>query len=197
MWRNYLTVGLRALVKNKTYTFVNIFGLTLGFAACLSILLFVRHHLSYDAWLPNAERTYQVQSERVATEEPPTFSQKSFYPVASGLARDFPEVEASTALWTTRPVVLRNGRSSYADMVMADEHFFDVLDLPLVRGDRRTALAGIDSLLLTESEARRYFGNENPMGRTLTSSAAASPPSCASPGCSATCRRTAISICRW
>jgi putative ABC transport system permease protein len=168
MWRNYMTVGLRALVKNKTYTFVNIFGLTLGFAACLSILLSVRHHLSYDAWLPDAERIYQVQSERVATEEPPTFSQKTFYPVASGLARDFPEVEASTALWTTRPVVLRNGRSTYADMVMADEHFFDVLDLPLVRGDRRTALASMDSLLLTEREARKYFGNENPMGRTLT-----------------------------
>ena len=168
MWRSYLTVGLRALVKNKTYTFVNIFGLTLGFAACLSILLFVRHHLSYDAWLPNAERTYQVQSERVATDEPPTFTQKTFYPVAAGLRRDFPEVEASTALWTTRPVVLQNGRSTYADMVMADEHFFDVLDLPLVRGDRRTALAGMDSLLLTETEARKYFGNDNPMGRTLT-----------------------------
>jgi len=168
MWRNYLTVGLRAFAKNKTYTFVNIFGLTLGFAACLLILLFVRHHLSYDAWLSNAERTYQVQSERVATEEPPTFTQRTFYPVAAGLKRDFPEVEAVTALYATRPVVLRNGQSTYTDMVMADESFFDVLDLPLVRGDRRTALSGLDSLVLTESEARKHFGNDDPMGQTLT-----------------------------
>ena len=128
----------------------------------------MRYDLSYDDWLPDAERTYQVQSERVATEEPPTFTQKTFYPVAAGLKRDFPEVEAATALWDTRPVVLQNGQSTYADMVMADEHFFDVLDLPLVRGDRRTALASMDSLVLTESEARKYFGNDDPMGRTLT-----------------------------
>ncbi len=168
MWANYLTVGFRAFAKNKTYTFVNIFGLTLGFAACLLILLFVRYHLSYDAWLPNADRTFQVQSERVATEEPPSFLQRTFYPVAAGLKRDFPEVEAATALWEIRSVVLRNGQSTYAPMMMADESFFDVLDLPLVRGDPRTALAGADSLVLTESEARKYFGNEDPMGRTLT-----------------------------
>ncbi|HYD14542.1 MAG TPA: ABC transporter permease [Allosphingosinicella sp.] len=168
MWRNYLTVGFRAFAKNKTYTFVNIFGLTLGFAACVLILLFVRHHFSYDAWLPNAERTYQVQSERVATDEPPSFLQRTFYPVAAGLRRDFPEVEAVTALWQTRSIVQQNGQSTYAPMVMADESFFDVLNLPLVRGDRQTALGGADSLVLTETEARKYFGNEDPMGRTLT-----------------------------
>ncbi len=167
MWRNYLTVGLRAFAKNKTYTFVNIFGLTIGFAACVLILLFVRYHLSYDAWLPNADRTYQVQSERVATEEPPSFLQKTFYPVAAGLKRDFPEVEAVTALWDIRAVVLQGGQSTEARMMMADESFFDVLNLPLVRGDRQTALGGADSLVLTESEARRYFGNQDPMGRTL------------------------------
>ena len=52
MWRNYLTVGVRALVKNKTYAFINIFGLAIGLAACLMLLLYVRYETSYDAWLP-------------------------------------------------------------------------------------------------------------------------------------------------
>ena len=62
MWRNYLTVGVRALVKNKTYAFINIFGLAIGLAACLMLLLYVRYETSYDNWLPNAENTYQFQT---------------------------------------------------------------------------------------------------------------------------------------
>jgi putative ABC transport system permease protein len=54
MWRNYMTVGIRALVKNKTYAFINIFGLAIGLAACLMILLYVRYEQSYDEWLPNS-----------------------------------------------------------------------------------------------------------------------------------------------
>ena len=62
MWRNYLTVGIRALAKNKTYAFINIFGLAIGMAACLMILLFVRYEMSYDKWLPDSDRVFQVQN---------------------------------------------------------------------------------------------------------------------------------------
>ena len=62
MWRNYLTVGLRALAKNRTYAFINIFGLAIGMAACLMILLYVRYEVSYDRWVPEADRVYQIQS---------------------------------------------------------------------------------------------------------------------------------------
>ena len=62
MWRNYMTVGIRALTKNKTYAFINIVGLAIGLAACLMLLVYVRYETSYDAWLPNAENTYQFQT---------------------------------------------------------------------------------------------------------------------------------------
>ena len=62
MWRNYLTVGFRALMANRTYAFINIFGLALGLAACLLLLLFVRYETSYDSWLPDSDRIYQVQA---------------------------------------------------------------------------------------------------------------------------------------
>ena len=168
MWRNYLTAGFRSLTKSKSYAFINIFGLTLGLAVCLLILLFVRHHLSYDRWLPDSERLYQVQSERVATDEPATFTQRTFYPAAAALAEDFPEIEKVTAAWDSRPVVLKDGQPSDADMLMVDENFFDVIQVPFVYGDRETALRDMDSLVLGAEEARRYFGAGNPVGRTLT-----------------------------
>jgi putative ABC transport system permease protein len=168
MWRNYLTVGIRALAKSKTYTFINIFGLTIGLASCLLILLFVRHHLSYDAWLPNADRVYQLQSERVATEEPPTLTQMTFYPAAAALKKDFPQIEKIAGAWDTRPIVLRNGHALYDDMLMVDPDFFDILQLPFVRGSRDTALRNIDSVVLTETAARKYFGGEDALGKTLT-----------------------------
>ena len=62
MWRNYVTVGLRALAKNKIYAFINIFGLAVGLAACLLILLYVNYEESYDDWLPNADQVYQLQT---------------------------------------------------------------------------------------------------------------------------------------
>ena len=68
MWRNYVTVGLRALAKNKVYAFINIFGLSLGIAACLLILTFVRYEFSYDSWMPGAENAYQLQDFYKPTE---------------------------------------------------------------------------------------------------------------------------------
>ena len=168
MWKNYLTVGLRALGKNRTYAFINIFGLTVGLAVCLLLLLFVRYHMQYDAWLPNSERTFQLQSERVATEEPPTFTQRSFYPAAAAIEKDFPQIENVAAAWATRGIILKDGQPAYADMLMADADFFDLIQVPFVRGSRESALRDADALVLTESEARRHFGSADPLGRTLS-----------------------------
>jgi putative ABC transport system permease protein len=168
MWRNYLTVGVRSLLRSKGYTAINVFGLAIGIAACIVILLFVRHELSYENWLPNADRTFQVQTERVATEEPPSFLQTSFYPAAALMERDFPQIERTAATWRTRPVVLIDRQPVYVDMLLADPDLFEVLELPFVRGDARTALSDPYALVVTETEARRFFGTGDPIGRTLS-----------------------------
>jgi putative ABC transport system permease protein len=168
MWRNYLTVALRSLSRSKSYTAINVFGLAVGMASCILILIFVRHELSYDQWLPNADRTYQVQTERVATDEPPSFLQTSFYPAAELMERDFPEIERTAATWNSRPVVLVDRQPVYVDMLLADADLFEILELPFLRGDPRTALRDPDSLVVTETEARRFFGSGDPVGRTLT-----------------------------
>ncbi|HEX8642087.1 MAG TPA: ABC transporter permease [Allosphingosinicella sp.] len=168
MWWNYLTVGIRSLVRSKAYTAINVFGLAIGMASCILILIFVRHELSYDAWLPNAERTFQLQSERVASDEPAQYLQNGFYPAAAGLKQDFPQVEEAVGTFASRPIVMLNNQPVYADLLIADPAFFEVVQLPFVRGEARTALRDPDSLVLTETEARRHFGTVDALGRTLT-----------------------------
>jgi putative ABC transport system permease protein len=170
MWRNYLMVGLRSLLKSRTYAFINIIGLAIGLAACLMLLLYVRYERSYDEWLPNAENVYQLQNISVDRETGARFGlQMSQYVSGTALQQDFPEVEARVHAASSAPVVLRNGEAlAVEDAIAVDGPFFDVLPLPLVRGDPATALARPQNVVLSETEARRLFGGSDPVGRTLT-----------------------------
>jgi len=170
MWRNYMIVGIRALAKNKTYAFINIFGLALGLAACLMILLYVRYELSYDHWLPNAANTYQLQTfyHDKQTGEEMNLQAASFVS-GQALKKDFPQVERMVYASSGGFTVLRNGEA------IAVEHgsqvsgpFFDVVRIPLAKGDPKTALLNVGSVALSETQARTLFGAADPVGQTLT-----------------------------
>ena len=170
MWRNYMTVGIRALVKNKTYAFINIFGLAIGLAACLMLLLYVRYETTYDQFLPNAENTYQFQTH---FDDPQsgriTDFQMTAYVSGQRLKNDFPQVDRLVYALSTQPVIRRGGEAlSTHDVLYVDNLFFDVLQFPFAQGDPRTALSQVNSVVLTQSEAQRVFGTENAVGRTLT-----------------------------
>jgi putative ABC transport system permease protein len=169
MWRNYLTVGLRALTKNRTFAFINIFGLALGLAATLLLLLYVRYETSYDAWLPEAERVYQVQTfgTDATTGEPFAYPAVT-RPVADALAKDFPQLEVSK-FETDEAVILKDGQALTVERAAAvDGSFFSIIQLPFVEGDRRTALRDTDSVTLSRSEAIRLLGTPDAVGRTIT-----------------------------
>ncbi|MBY8824097.1 ABC transporter permease [Sphingomonas colocasiae] len=170
MWRNYLIVGLRSLMKSRTYAAINILGLAIGMAACLIILIFVRNELTYDRWMPEADRTFQLQTyytDRTTGEQQNL--QMSAYVAKAAMLKDFPQIESSVHLLSAGPVVIRNGQATEVEaMKFVDGPLFDVLDLPLVQGNPKTALAQPGGMVLTESEAKRRFGDENPMGQTLT-----------------------------
>ena len=171
MWGNYLTVGLRALAKNKMFAFINIFGLALGLAACLLLLLYVRHEATYDRWLPDAERIYQVQSFGTDRETGESLDMRSATrPVAEALAAEFrQQFEAVARLEPDDHVVLIDGRPITVDgAAMADPGFFDIMQIPFLSGDRKGALEGTDSVTLSRSEAMRLFGSTDVVGRTLT-----------------------------
>ncbi len=170
MWRNYFTVGVRSLVKNRTYAFINIFGLAIGLAACLILLLYVRYERSYDEWLPNSENVYQIQSSWTDTESGEVSEmQSSAYIAGTALQKDFPQVQSRLYMNFAGPAVFHNGEALPTDdAFMVDGPVFDVLQFPLVRGDPATALKAVGSLVLSETEARRFFGDQNPVGQTLT-----------------------------
>ena len=169
MWRNYLAVGTRAFVKNKAYTFINIFGLAVGIAACLMILLYVRYEISYDAWIPEADRAYQVQS--VATERETggvAREQMSAFPVGISLAKDFAEIEEVSRAVPVGTTVLRDGTPFDADMLLVDDSFFRIFPLPFLRGDPAAALRDMNSVVLTKAETVRHFGTIDALGETFT-----------------------------
>ena len=171
MWRNYVTVGLRALAKNKVYAFINIFGLSIGIAACLLILTFVRYEFSYDSWLPGADRAYQLQDfykpNKSGGEEMKL--QSSSFVSGTALRKDFPQIERVVYYFTGRVSVMRDGESvSPGPAAMVDGPIFDILQIPFVRGDPKHALDDTHSVVLSETAAKTQFGNADPIGRTIT-----------------------------
>lgn len=169
MWRNYFVVAVRALARNPTYAFINIFGLTIGLAACLLLLLYVRYETSYDRWIPDADRIYQLQAVPTGEDNAGPPMRAAHGIAAESLKADFPQIEAISRADSITPVFLRDGRPSFAPMFVVDPEFFQALPLPFVRGDPRTALEGMDSLVLSRTEAMNRFGSLDILGETVTS----------------------------
>ncbi len=170
MWRNYVTVGIRALTKNKTYAFINIVGLAIGLAACLMLLVYVRYETTYDTSLPNVENTYEFQSHY---RNPQTGEegdvQSTSYVSGQRLRQDFPQIDRMVYVLSTSPVVMRGGVAIPTDdVLLVDNLFFDVLQFPLAQGNAATALGQPGSVVITQTEARRLYGREDVIGQTLT-----------------------------
>ena len=167
MWRNYWTVAVRALAKNRTYSIINIAGLAIGMAACIMILLYIRYERSYDKWLPDVENTYQVQAWYPHPKDgEPTFLQMSAYVTEAAIKKDFPQVAASVYALGTSPVLLKDGQALPAkNYLITDDDFLKVVNLPLVAG---TGTNAAQTIVLSESEAKRRFGTEQAVGRTIT-----------------------------
>lgn len=174
MIRSYLTIGLRSLLKQKVYSVINILGLSTGIASCILIVMFVADELSYDSFHRNADRIYKVTLER----KYPTYTTNyAVIPYSFGdvIQRDFPEVEAVVKMggpFNNDGVAYRdrhgNEKVFEENFVMAaDSNFFNVFGLAVMKGDAQTALAHPGNIVLTEETARRYFGDEDPLGKQL------------------------------
>jgi putative ABC transport system permease protein len=169
MWRNYLTAGYRALSRQKVYAFINIFGLALGLAACLILLLYVRYETSYDEWLPDSDRVFQVQTTGIDDSTGGRIAmQAATQPVAAALAKDFPQLEAVSKFEGDDIVVMKDGQALRVEAHAVDERFFDILSVPFLRGNGANALKAVDGVALSRSQAIRQFGTVDAIGRTLT-----------------------------
>jgi putative ABC transport system permease protein len=170
MWRNYMTVGIRALTKNKTYAFINIVGLAIGLAACLMLLIYVRYETSYETGLPNSENTYQLQTYYTEKATGQTLNlQMAAYTAGQRLKENFPQIESLVYAQAGSYTVLRNGEAlTVENTSTVNGPFFDTVQLPMLHGDPASALQNPGSVALSETTARRLFHTDNPIGQTLT-----------------------------
>lgn len=169
MFRNYLLVSLRNIWKQKAYSLINISGLAIGLMSCMLILMYIRFETSYDAYHEKADRIYRI-AVNGALGGNEFHMALSCAPLAPALLADFPEVEKAIRIRGNFgfPVFrYKNAVFSEERWSAADSTIFEVFDLPFVLGDPATALNRPLTIILTESTANRYFGNENPIGKLL------------------------------
>jgi putative ABC transport system permease protein len=171
MFSNYLKIAWRNLLRNKVYSAINIGGLAVGLAVSLLILLFVIHEQNYDRFHTNADRIFRVYGQTHFGGQDMNTDRMSarFGPaVQAGV----PGVLANVRIGTTPGrVVVKTGpdRRYFEDkFILADPSLLTVFSFPLVRGDGGTSLTRPMTVLLTERSAGRYFGRENPIGKTIT-----------------------------
>jgi len=167
MIKNYLRSAFRNLWKHRVYSSLNILGLTIGMSACFLIFLYVHFELSYDNFHSRIDRIYQLNCDIKTPTETMNIAVCSA-PMAINAKEEFPEIEKAVR-FDPRTLLLRKGEIKFQEnkAVLADSTFFEVFDFPLVQGDPRTALTEPYSIVLSQSTAKKYFADTNPMGQTL------------------------------
>ena len=167
MLHNYIAAALRNLLRNGVYAIINILGLALGFAAVILIALFVRDEYSYDRFIPDHDRIYNITEEVT----PPGEGALRIGVIASNMAAalklDYTEVDAVTRLAPEQTAIRHGNIDNNDTLYWADPNFFDVFPLKVFVGDARAALSKPDALVLTRTAARRYFGRDDAVGETL------------------------------
>jgi len=169
MIRNYLIIALRNLLRQKGYSIINISGLAIGLAAFILIVLYVKNELSYDKFHDKADRIYRISVEGMISGDILNVA-VSAAPTAEAMVRDIPEILTATRIDKFNQTIHFNyqDKKFYQDgLLFVDSTFFDIFSFELIRGNPSTALVEPYSLVLTESLAEKYFGNEDPMGKSI------------------------------
>jgi putative ABC transport system permease protein len=171
MSTNYLKIAIRNVLRHKGYSFVIIAGLAVGMACCILLLLYVQHELSYDQFNQDHSQIYRLVAERKAAEG---ISQDLTMPppLAPAMLADFPQVtQAVRFLSIDNPIPLvGNSETRFYErrLFFADPSAFRVFTIPFLQGDVQAALEKPNTVVITEEMARKYFGEKDPLGRTLS-----------------------------
>jgi putative ABC transport system permease protein len=172
MFSNYLKTAIRNIIKHKGYSIINIAGLAVGLAVFMLIVSFVDFHLSFDGFHKDADRIFSVIQVLPSGKTGEHHTGKIPAPLLPKLLDELPEIEdALRWIRTNRWVIRHKGQKYYAEegsIWAVDSNFFSFFSFELLTGDPDTALAKPQSVVLTESIARKYFGEENPIGKKLT-----------------------------
>ena len=181
MIKNYLKTAWRNILRNRTSSIINISGLSIGIACSLLIVIFIKNELSYDKFHKDSDRIFQVilngnmnGQEFWAGNTPP--------PVGAALTNNIPEIESYTRFYKPGDIVIRNQETNATDkffteknVLAVDSNFLQLFDFKIVEGEAETALMKPGSVVITETMAKKYFGNEKAIGKTLLMTQAKRP----------------------
>ena len=166
MFKNYIKIALRNMKRQKGYSFINIMGLAIGMASVLIIYIYVKHELSYDSYHKDSDRIYRIIfkgegfGELVMT--PP--------PMAACLKAELPEIESSTHIMNLNDqIYIRAGDKMFKETkgFFAEPDVFDIFSIPLISGDSKSLMDEPNTLMLSESTVKKYFGDADPLNGTL------------------------------
>jgi putative ABC transport system permease protein len=168
MIKHFWLSAIRNLSRSKTFTFINLIGLSLSIATFVALLSFVAEQFSYDNFLTDRDRIYRVEYTEFQSGEPVLQTARTHSRAAFIIAEYLPEVERVARIYPERALVFNeNTRITDQKVFFADSSFFQVFGFPLVSGSPSESLTAPNSMMVSETQAKNYFGDEDPLGKTL------------------------------
>lgn len=167
MLQNYIKIALRNIIRNKAFSFINIIGLSIGLACCMLIFLFTKDELSFDRFHKKKENIYQLTCKIIEKN-----GQANNYGIASmiqgpSFKQEIPEIEACVRVNQRDYIVKKGNETFYEYASWVDDNFFSVFSFPLIKGNPKTVLKELNSAVITEEIAEKYFGKTDPIGKNL------------------------------
>jgi hypothetical protein len=168
MFKSYLTVAIRNLKRHKIYSFINISGLAIGMACCILILLWINDEIRYDRFHEQTEKIYRVVND-LNYGPYSQLTEGTAFPLGPAMKEEIPEVGDFVRLLPTRKMLVAYEENKYYEenFYFADPSLFEIFTFPFVQGDPTTALSLPSSVVITKDMASKYFGSEDPMGKTI------------------------------
>lgn len=169
MLLNYIKSAIRYFGRDKLYSTINILGLALGIASCIICYLHINYELSYDQFHSKKDQIYRVVKGDLKTNK---YWAGMAAPVPPKLKQEFPEIKEYARIgkfsWDPKTMIQYNNQSFYEDhFLLVDPAFFKIFDFEFIEGNPETALSSVNSVVITESNAKKYFGNQNPIGKVI------------------------------
>lgn len=167
MLKNYIITALRNLWRNKFFSFINIFGLSIGISCCMLIFLYAKDEVSFDRFHEKKDQIYRIVTDLRSPEGKVAKESSTGMAQGPGFKANLPEIEDAVRIELTSFHVKQGVEVIEQDALFADESFFSMFSFPLLYGDPKTALRDPHAVVLSEDLAMRYFGKTDVVGRTL------------------------------
>ncbi|WP_426588467.1 ABC transporter permease [Mucilaginibacter sp. R-33] len=169
MIRNYIKIACRSLWRNKVFSIINIIGLSIGLTACFLIYINIKFELSYDTFNKKFDQIYRVAVDVRHPNAPVIITPAAFEQIGPSLQQDYSQVKENTRIAGARFLV-QYGAVKYQEdnVIFADPSLFSVFTLPVIKGDVKKGFEAPFTVVITQAMAKKYFGNVDPVGKTLT-----------------------------